>query len=100
MEKYGECREIRKNQENVEKLWKMYMKIMENVENYENSIMVVEKLQKIENYCLGILYISMSLYLVVIMDIVQKSCILQKTSCLYGLHTFIVLFGIVKLCML
>ena len=29
-----------------------------------------------ESYCLGILYRSMSLYLVVIMDIVQKPCIL------------------------
>ena len=37
----------------------------------------MEKLWKImKNYCLGILYRSMSLYLVVIMDIVQKYYIL------------------------
>ena len=46
--------------QNVEKLW-------EFKENYGKSM---------ENYCLGILYISMSLYLIVIIYIVQKSCIL------------------------
>ena len=47
MENYGKCREMMRN----------YGKCM-------------------ENYCLGILYRSMSLYLIVIMDIVQKACIL------------------------
>ena len=60
MENYGKCGEITENfgkcMENVEKL-------REIMENYGKCM---------ENYCLGILYRSMSLYLVVIMENVMK----------------------------
>ena len=47
------------------------------MENYEKCRKIMRIYGKcMENYCLGILYRTMSLYLVVIMDIVQKPCIL------------------------
>ena len=47
------------------------------MENYGKCREIMRNLGKcMENYCLGILYRSMSLYLVVIMDIVQKYYIL------------------------
>ena len=61
MENFGKC------MENYEKCMENYGKCREFMENYEKCM---------ENYCLGILYRTMSLYLVVIMDIVQKSYIL------------------------
>ena len=53
-----------------------------------------------KNYCLGILYRSMSLYLVIIMDIVQKKLVYCRKLHVFTGFTFIVLFGIVELCML
>ena len=61
MENYGKC------MENYEKCMENVEKLREIMENFGKCM---------ENYCLGILYRSMSLYLVVIMDIVQKYYIL------------------------
>ena len=61
MENFGKC------MENYEKCMKNYGKCREIMRIYGKCM---------ENYCLGILYRTMSLYLVVIMDIVQKPCIL------------------------
>ena len=63
--------ELWKMQRNYGKFWKIYEKCMENVEKLRE---IMENYGKyMETYCLGILYRTMSLYLVVIMDIVQKS---------------------------
>ena len=61
MENYRKCRGI---MENVEKLWTILENVWKITENYEKNMENVEKLREImENYCLGILYKNLHVFI-------------------------------------